>query len=141
MRQILPHPLWIGHGDDGRNYKQILDTEIRAIVQVAMDEPVLQPPRELVYCRFPLVDAPGNERRLLYLAVVTVANLLEKNVATLVCCGSGMSRSPVIAAAALAMVQQDEPDECLRQIAEHHPHDVTAGLWIEVKKVFESLRE
>jgi len=141
MRQILPHPLWIGHADDGRNYQQILEAGIQAIVQVAMDEPALQPPRELTYCRFPLIDGPGNERRLLYLAMVTVANLLEKNVPTLVCCSGGMSRSPVIAAAALAMVQQEKPDDCLRQIAEHHPHDVTAGLWIDVKNVCDSLRE
>lgn len=141
MWQIMPHPLWIGHADDGRDYKQILETGIQAVVQVAVDEPPLQPPRELTYCRFPIVDGPGNERRLLYLAVVTVANLLEKNVPTLVCCSGGMSRSPVIAAAALAMVQQEKPDDCLRQIAELHPHDVTAGLWIEVKKVFDSLRE
>jgi protein-tyrosine phosphatase len=141
MRQILPHALWIGHANDGRNYKEIFDAGIQAIVQVAVDEPALEPPRELIYCRFPLVDASGNERRLLYLAVVTVANLLEKNVPTLVCCGSGMSRSPVIAAAALAMVRQDKPDDCLRQIAEHHPHDVTAGLWVDVKKVCDSLRE
>ena len=125
----------------GNDYRQILEAGIESIVQVALEEVALQPPRELTYCRFPIVDAPGNERRLLYLAVVTVANLLEKNVPTLVCCGSGMSRSPVIAAAALAMVQQEEPEDCLRQIAEHHPHDVTAGLWIEVKKMFDSQRE
>jgi protein-tyrosine phosphatase len=141
MWQIVPHPLWIGHADDGRNNQQILEAGIQAVVQVAIDETALQPPRELTYCRFPIIDAPGNERRLLYLAVVTVANLLEKNVPTLVCCGSGMSRSPVIVAAALAMVQQEKPDDCLRQIAEHHPHDVTAGLWVDVKKVCDSLRE
>jgi protein-tyrosine phosphatase len=141
MREILPHPLWIGHAGDGQDFKQILDADIRAIVQVAIEEPVLQPPRELVYNRFPLVDTQGNDRRLIYLAVVTVTNLLEKGMSTLVCCGSGMSRSPVIAAAALAMMLQEDPDDCLRQIAEHHPHDVTPGLWIEVKKVLDSLRE
>src|SRR4029077_6541238 len=98
--------------DDGRNYRQVLDAGIQAVVQVAMDEPALQPPRELTYCRFPIIDAAGNERRVLYLAVVTVANLLEKNVPTLVCCGSGMSRSSVIAAGAPALGERGKTGHC-----------------------------
>jgi hypothetical protein len=44
-----------------------------------------------------------------------------------------MSRSPAIAAAALSMVYQQEPDECLKQVAEHHPADVLPGFWTDVK--------
>jgi protein-tyrosine phosphatase len=137
MRQILPYYLWLGHAGDGREYHQIFDAGIRAIVQLAEEELPLQPPRELIYCRFPLVDGPGNELKVLHLATVTVANLLERHVPTLVCCGGGMSRSPAIAAAALAMVAQKEPDECLKQITEHQPHDVVPGFWNEVKSLAE----
>jgi protein-tyrosine phosphatase len=140
MRQITPHALWLGHAGDGRDFRQVLDAGIAAIVQVAAAEPALQPPRELICCRFPLVDGPGNDRKLLSLTITTLANLLEKNIPTLVCCGAGMSRSPAIAAAALSMVYQEEPDECLKQIAEHHPHDVLPGLWAEVKRFLEADR-
>src|SRR3954465_13599226 len=121
MRQILPPPLWIGHAGDGGDYRHILDAGIAAIVQLAEEEPPLQPPRELVYCRFPLVDGAGNDRQGVYLALTTVANLRGRPVPTLVGCGVGLSRAPAIAAAALAMVFQEEPDACLKQVAEHHP--------------------
>lgn len=140
MRQILPYALWIGHAGDGRDFRHILDANIQAVVQLAEEEPTLQLPRDLIYCRFPLVDGPGNDVQLLRLATTTVANLLERHVPTLLCCGAGMSRSPALAAAALSMVYQQEPDEALKQVAEHHPADVLPGLWNEVKCFLEAER-
>ncbi len=137
MRQILPHLLWLDHASEGRDFSQVLDAGIQALVQLAAEEATLDSPRDLVYCRFPLVDGSGNERKLLDLAITTVANLLEKKVPTLVFCGGGMSRSPAIAAAALAVVFQDSPDECLKQVAEHFPADVTPALWNQVKMLVE----
>lgn len=140
MRQILPYSLWLGHAGDGSDYRHILDAGIEAIVQLAAEEVPLQPPRELIYCRFPIKDSPDNDRKLLNLAITTLANLLEARVPTLVCCGGGMSRSPVIAAAALSMVYQEEPDACLEQVAGHAPADVLPGLWAEVKSFLEAER-
>jgi hypothetical protein len=140
MRQIQPHLLWLGHADDGRDYQCVLDSGIGAIVQIALEEPALQPPREILYFRIPLVDGPGNDLKHLYLAVTSVANLLEKRVPTLVCCSGGLSRSPAIAAAALSMVYQENLDDCLKQVAEHHPADVTPGFWNDVKGLLESDR-
>jgi hypothetical protein len=138
MRQIQPHLLWVGHAGDGRDFQLLLDTGIQAIVQLALEEPGLQPPRELLYFRIPLVDGPGNDEKLLYLATITVANLLEKRVPTLICCGAGLSRSPAIAAAALSMVYQEDLDDCLKQVAEHHPADVVPGFWSDVKALMAS---
>jgi hypothetical protein len=140
MRPIPPHALWIGHAGDGRDFRHILDEGIEAVVQLAEEEPTLPLPRELLYCRFPLIDGPGNAPNVLNLAITTVANLLERKVPTLLCCGAGLSRSPVIAAAALSQVYQEDPDESLKQVAEHHPADVLPGLWQEVKRLLESER-
>ena len=107
MRQIHPHSLWISHARDAQDFKRVFDLGITALVQLAVEEPALQPPRELICCRFPLVDGPGNEPAVLSLAITTLANLLEKKVPTLVTCGAGLSRSPAIAAAALSMVFQE----------------------------------
>jgi protein-tyrosine phosphatase len=104
MRQILPHSLWLGHAKDAHDFKPILDLGINALVQLAVEEPAVQLPRELIYCRFPLVDGPGNDTRLLSLAITTLANLIEKRESVLVCCGAGLSRSPAIASAALSMI-------------------------------------
>ncbi len=140
MRQIVPHSLWIGHAGDGREPRAILDAGIQAVVQVAVEEPPLELPRDLIYCRFPLVDGTGNPGKLLYLAATTVGNLLEGRVPLLVCCSGGMSRAPAIAAAALAMVYQEDPHDTLKQIAERQPHDVTPGFWAEVKAMVDAQR-
>jgi protein-tyrosine phosphatase len=137
MRQLLPYSLWLGHAGDGRAFRSVLDSGIKAVVQLAAEEPAVQLPRDLISCRFPILDGPGNDPKLLYLAMTTVANLLEKRVPVLVCCGGGMSRSPAIAAAALAMVYQESPDDFLKKTAERQPADVVPGLWNEVKSLLD----
>jgi protein-tyrosine phosphatase len=94
-----------------------------------MEEPVLQAPRELVYCRIPLVDGGDNRPASLTLAVSTVCSLLRMRIPTLVCCSGGMSRAPAVAAAALALTEGAEPDQCLQRIVTGHPHDVSLPLW------------
>jgi hypothetical protein len=136
MRQLSGHLLWLGNAGDGRDHKRVLDTGIQAVVQVAAEEPVLQLPRDLIYSRFPLVDGLGNDLNVLELAITTVAYLLEKKVPTLVVCGAGLSRSPAIAAAAIAVIYQRPEDECLKEIAEHFPADVAPDFWAEVKMLW-----
>src|SRR4051812_35595809 len=101
MNQIPPHALWTGHAGDGRDYPRLFELGIRAVIQIAAEEPPLQPPRELIYLRFPLRDGADNPDDLVSLAVAALASLVRHRVPTLVCCGAGMSRSPAVAAAAL----------------------------------------
>jgi hypothetical protein len=42
-----------------------------------------------------------------------------------------------VAAAALAVLGQGKPEECLERIVEHNPADVVPGLWAEVRGVLE----
>ena len=131
--QISPYPLWVGHAGDGSNAKLLHDLGIEAVVQVAAEEPPIATPRGLLYHRFPLLDGSGNPPEFLRLAVGTVAALIRLRVPTLVCCGMGLSRSPAIAAAALAVALREPPDEVLRMLATCHPVDVSPGLWSEVR--------
>jgi hypothetical protein len=140
MKRIDDLPLWLGHAGDGRDYRQIVATGIRAIVQLAMEEPPLSPPRELLYLRFPLLDGEGNEPALLEMAIRTVASLFQARLPTLVCCGGGMSRSPAIAAAALAVIGDGDASACLQKIEQFGPMDVSPGLWREVPAICESLK-
>src|ERR1700730_9417526 len=112
MHQIAPYALWIGHAGDGRDYRRVIDTGIQAIVQLAVEEPPLQPPRDLIYCRFPLVDGSGNPGELLAVSLRTVVGFLEEGVPTLLCCGAGMSRSPAMAAMSIAVFSQRTPQQC-----------------------------
>lgn len=132
MNQIKPYPLWLGHSGDGRDFRPVLDTGIQALVHLSREEPPVEPPRELIYCRFPLLDGVGNEETLLDLTINTLASLITMRIPTLVCCDFGLSRSPAIAAAALALAHHEAPEECLQRVAQHHRSDVSPGLWSEI---------
>lgn len=140
MNQIVPYPLWLGHADSSRDFRAMLDQGIEALVQVAMEVPAPQPPREIVCCHFPLLDGTGNRSELIYLAFSTLATLIKMRLPTLVTCDGGVSRSPAIAAAALAMVLREPPEDCLSRIVQHHPSDVSPGLWSEITRLLPSVR-
>jgi protein-tyrosine phosphatase len=105
------------------------------VVQVAAEEPALSPPRGFIYLRFPLLDGSGNSPGTLMLAVGAVEGLIRLRVTTLVCCGMGLSRSPAVAAVALASVRREPPDDVLRMLSERHPVDVSPALWSEIRAV------
>jgi protein-tyrosine phosphatase len=140
MNQILPHGLWIGHAGDDQNFRRLFDLGVEAVVELAVEEPPTVLPRELISCRFPLVDGLGNRIVLLSLAIHTLAALLRARVPTLVCCGGGMSRSPAVAAAALSVAFGEAPEECLKAVVLHHPGDVSPGLWNEITQVLATAR-
>ncbi len=126
MRRIADLPLWIGTALDARDLRGIHDTGIEAVVDLAMDEPPAHPPRELVYLRFPLVDNEGNPAWLLRAAIEALTGLLKADVPTLVACSAGASRSPAIAAIALARWKGFSPEEALKRTG---PGDVSVALW------------
>ena len=129
MTHVEPYPLWLGHAGDGRNVSAILDNQIQAVVQLAMEEPLLTLPRELIYLRIPLDDGPSNDRVQLRLAVESLVLLLRVNISTLVCCSAGASRSPAIASFAIATRDGKSPSECLLAIRKQRGTDISPGLW------------
>jgi hypothetical protein len=132
MTHITPYPLWIGHAADRHDFRGLFDRGIKAVVDLALEESPVQTPRELLYARFPLLDGSGNRGEILFLAVSTVATLLKMHVPVLLTCGGGVSRAPAIAAAALALLEDDAPETCLQRLAQQHPGDVSPGLWNEI---------
>jgi protein-tyrosine phosphatase len=141
MNQITPYPLWIGHTGDSRAFREVFERGIKVIVQLALEEPPLQPPRELIYLRFPLLDGNWNDANLLHLAIRCVAVLMQRGMPTLVGCGAGMSRSPAIVAAALATVEHAELEECLERVTQLHPADLSPGFWEDVHQLMASPQE
>lgn len=135
MRPIAGFRLWIGNVGDVWEPHELLSTGIRAVIDLALNEPPAVLPRELVYCRFPLIDGTGNPPWLLQAAVSCVANFLRSGTPSLVYCGAGMNRSPCIAAAAIAKVRRCSPDEALMLVAQSRAVDVAPGLWAEVKAI------
>jgi protein-tyrosine phosphatase len=135
MNQISQYRLWAGHAADARDVQAIFARDIRAIVQLAIEELPLRLPHEIAYLRIPLVDGDGNDPSLLRLAISAVATLIDTRIPTLVCCGGGMSRSPAIIAAAIARVENTDLHDSLKAVTESHPSDVSPALWDEVSRV------
>jgi protein-tyrosine phosphatase len=119
----------------------VLDAGICAIVDLASNEPLPHLPRDIAYCRFPLVDGVGNEPWLLLSAIKTVASLLKLEVPALVSCSAGLSRGPAIVAAALSTTTLQTPEDCLRQVSHSVSHDVSPGFWNEVAGVCRTLHQ
>jgi protein-tyrosine phosphatase len=88
----------------------------------------------MIYCHFPIVDGAPDDQTILRVAIQTVVSLLKNLVPTLVYCGAGMSRSPAIVAAALAIAQGGSPEENLWEVVAGHPHDVSPQLWEGAKR-------
>ena len=133
MRKITGYSLWLGHAGDVRDPARLLDEGISAVVCVVQSEPPLALPRELVYCRYPLVDGTGNPEWLLRAAVETVVWLLRTSTPTLVHCSAGISRSPAVAGAAIAIARGCSFAEGLMAATESGPSDVSPGLWAEIQ--------
>ena len=137
MREVIPTVLWIGNAQDGHDVQAVLGLGIAAVVNLAMEEPPTLYPRDVVYCRFPLIDGAGNAPAVLKAAIGTTANLIRGQIPTLVTCDDGMSRSPAIVAAALAAIEKTSPEKALERIAAAGPHDVSATFWRDVQHAVE----
>jgi hypothetical protein len=132
MHRVSTAALWLGNAGDLWDLRPVLDAAIAAVVDLALDEPAAKTPRDLVYCRLPLVDGAGNPPWLLHAAVDMTVSLLRSRTPTLLCCSNGMSRSPAVAAAALAIIHGKDPLATLQALAQEGPHDVSPALWLDL---------
>ncbi|HUT13318.1 MAG TPA: dual specificity protein phosphatase [Thermoguttaceae bacterium] len=139
MREIIAQKLWIGNARDTCDLSRVHDLGIHAVIDLAFEEPPPQLTRDLTYCRFPVVDGSGNAPELLYSAIATTSMLIRKQVPLLIACSAGMSRSPSILAASLALVHGQSPDATLQKLIEGNPHDVSPPLWADVKNAYNEL--
>jgi protein-tyrosine phosphatase len=134
MRQLTPYRLYLGTALDARDVRRLYEAEIAAVVDLALEEKPAVLGREMIYCRFPLVDGAGNPAAVLRAAVEMAEWLIEQQVPTLIACGAGMSRSPAVVAMALAKLSGQLPDESLASIVAGHPHDVSPLFWDELMR-------
>ena len=124
---------------DARDLRLLYGNRIAAVVDLAANEPPAQLARDMIYCRIPIIDGDGNPSEIIETAIRCVISLIENDIRTLVACSAGMSRSPAIAAAAMAIVARCPPDNCLTAITTNAPHDVSPILWTRVKHVYNQI--
>jgi hypothetical protein len=135
MRLIPDFPLWLGHAGDLRDLRAILSAGIQAVVELAAEEPVPMLTRDLVSYRFPIVDGEANPDWLLRAAIEAVTGMVAAGVSTLVTCGAGMSRSPVITAAALSRHSGERLETVLERLLQGGPSDVSPNLLADVQRL------
>jgi len=133
MRQVLPNHLWFSNASDVRDIRRLHELGVQAVVDLAVEETPIPMPREMVYCRLPLVDGEGNTPRLVCVALDTVALFIRKRVPSVVSCSAGLSRSPAIVAGALALVENETPESCLQRLGTICQLDVSPKLWEAVR--------
>ena len=136
MHEIHPNLLWIGHAFDVREPRPLFDAGIAAVIDVAYEEPPAQIPRQLTYCRFPLNDGGGNDARILLQTLRTATDFLRSGTRTIIACSAGMSRSPTVAAFALAHHLSELPDDVIARIAELKSLELKSELWNDLMIVF-----
>ena len=132
MHQIPATSLWLGNASDLRNVPTMLRLGITAIVDLAIEEPVPVIPRTVSYCRFAVTDDGENDPVLLMAAITLTALLAEGQHSTGICCSAGLSRSPVIAAAALSVVLRRPMCEMLTLVFQHRAADVSPAFLAQV---------
>src|SRR5262249_56923569 len=98
MRRIDGSSLWIGNSADARTIPQVLTAGFEAVIDLALMCPPVQPTRELVYLRFPLLDGEGNPPWLICAAVHAVERVVRLQVPTFVACDGRVSRAGGVAA-------------------------------------------
>jgi protein-tyrosine phosphatase len=134
VREVIPGTLWVGDAGDLRKPAALEQAGVRAVVQVALSEPIPQLSRELLVAHIPLLDGPGNSSSMIAAALDMVVSLIRSCTPTLICCSGGMSRSPAIAAGALAIANGIDLSEALQRIIENRPHDLSHAVWDSVCK-------
>ena len=137
--EIHPDRLWIGNALDIRQPSDLFDLCIEVIVDVAMEESPRQIPRQIVYHRFPLVDAGENDANVLTQCFKCVLGLLRQQQKTCIACSAGMSRSPTIAALALAVYLDEEPEAVVSKIAQSKSLDINGLFWNQASSVISDL--
>ena len=136
MFRSTPHKdLYVADAIAARDLRQIYDHQIKAVVDLAANEPPAVLGRDIVYCRFPLADDASNDDALVETAILCLRSLLERDLRSLVACSAGMSRSPLIAAAANSLMSGNSLRSCLTALIEGAPHDVSQAMFSSVERI------
>ncbi len=122
---------------DARNRASVLAFSIEAVVDLAIEELPSPISRELLYFRIPLIDGCGNSQAHLKLAIDTIRHLIASETPTLIACSAGLSRSPLLTAAAIAGIRHCSLNEALKAAVADAPSDVSTALLMEIRRLID----
>jgi len=118
--------LFVGTTADAGDGSRLHECGVTAVVSLTHADPQGGYPDGVTVVEVPMVDGPQNERAAFDRAVTAVASRLDEG-GVLVHCSAGASRSPAVAATALALSEGIGLDEAFRRVAARRdavdPHD------------------
>ncbi len=116
--------LFVGTIDDAENAMLLRDHRVDAVVSLTYVTPDLS---GLSVTRIPMVDGPQNDAQAFNQAVIEILERLNEGDRVLVHCSAGASRSPAVAATALALYEQIDLEAAFEQVANRreavNPHE------------------
>ncbi|WP_256301588.1 dual specificity protein phosphatase family protein [Haloarchaeobius salinus] len=116
MNEVV-NGLFVGTLEDAGNSSLLDEQGISAIVSLTYTEPEDGFPQDKSVSRWPMMDGPQNSREQFEQAVAVVETHLEQDTEVLVHCSAGASRSPAVAATALAIHSNLELEEAFKRIS------------------------
>ena len=118
--------LFVGTRGDATDNETLGTHEITTIISLTHEQPELSDSAIDIYS-IPLIDGPQNDRDQFTEAVEATATALAAGECVLVHCSVGASRSPTVAATALAVTQEIDLEDALQQVADNRaavdPHE------------------
>ncbi|WP_435066648.1 dual specificity protein phosphatase family protein [Haloplanus sp. C73] len=119
--------LFVGTVEDAGDEALIRDHGIAAVLSLTHSDPDGGFPPGLAVTDVPMMDGPRNDQRQFDRAVSHVLSHLGTGDTLLVHCSAGASRSPAVAATALALYDELDLDTAFEQVANRRsavePHD------------------
>ncbi|SDK14143.1 Dual specificity phosphatase, catalytic domain [Halovenus aranensis] len=134
--------LFVGTVEDAGDEALIREHNIAIIVSLTHSDPDGRFPSDLIVKNVPVMDGPRNDQQKFERAVTHVLSGLKTGDNTLVHCSAGPSRSPAVAATALALYEHVELEAAFEQVAKRRnlvdPHE---ALVRQAARVFSQYRE
>ncbi|MFT4922769.1 MAG: atypical dual specificity phosphatase [Haloarculaceae archaeon] len=110
--------LFVGTIADAGDESALCTYDITAIVALSYDDPEGGYPSKQTIVAVPMVDGPQNDPQTFGAAVQAVRSRLDAGTRILVHCSAGASRSPAVAATALALDGNRDLEEAFQQVLE-----------------------
>lgn len=110
--------LFVGTLADAGDATELRKRDIAEIVSLTHEAPPDGFPAAATVRRVPMTDGPQNEQSAFETAAEAVRSRLDAGVPVLVHCRSGASRSPAVAATALALERRVDLENAFQQVAE-----------------------
>lgn len=132
--------LYVGDIRDASNTKQYYRYEIDAAVKLSHKAPDGGYLDHVEVHDHSMIDGPQNDQGSMTEAVRATADLLSKGETVFVHCSAGASRSPSVAAAALAVLKGVDVQEAGEQVRDARQIQVHPDVWENAQRAVEEVK-